>query len=146
MSVTFAKDAVSLKIQNPDLGDLLAVRKQQAAARRSDGAFYRYALATGETHEREIGWSELRRWERDDLLGFFEDTAAGVLNDFIFTDERGTAWDAHFLNTNLEFITVHDDEASSSTFNNSDTSDESDYPTTTRSGGVYSVTVRLRLW
>ena len=142
MSVTFEKGAVSVELQNPDRGDTLKSIMQQRIEPRSDGQYYRYSLADGAVHEREISWGELRLSEKNDLQDFFEDTADGVLENFTFTDERGTAWNAHFLDPDLAIVTVSDTVKSSETF----TSDEIEYPTTTREGGTFSVRVRLRLW
>jgi hypothetical protein len=142
MSVKFKLGSVTAWLQNPDLGDTVRDKRHQALAARGDGKYYRYALALGDAIERELHWDELRRSERDDLLSFFQNQAEGILNDFLFLDERGTWWSAHFLDTELEFATASDERATSGTF----VSGGVDYPTTTRSGGTYSVTVRLRLW
>lgn len=142
MSVAFKYGATTIWLQNPERNDLLAVRKKQALAERSDGKFYRFSLADGQVYERRLAWPELRASERNNLRNFFEDLVNGVLENFIFTDEQGVLWNAHFLDPNLEFTTISDSRASTGTF----TSGGVTHPTTTRTGGTYAVSVRLRLW
>ena len=142
MSVTFALEAVSVVLQNPDLGDRLDDNLGQVLAPRSDGQFYRYGLTSAARAEREIGWSNLRADELALLKSFFDSTAQGILNTFTFTDERGNSWTAHFLESVLSPVTVADAiSGSASTF----TVGAKTYPTTKRTGGVYSVRVRLCL-
>jgi hypothetical protein len=141
MSVSLAYSSTTVTLQNPDLGDKAQSLKHQALARRADGSYARYAFASGQALEREMGWSALRRSEWEALKSFFETTVDGVLTAFTFTDERGTAWTAHFLDPELEAETVADGVSSSGTF----TSGAVSYPTTTRNGGEYAVSVRLAL-
>ena len=142
MSVQFTKGPITITLQNPELNDALAVRKKQALAERSDGKFYRYNLAETVVYERSLAWTELRRSERDNLANFFALIAYGVLYEFTFVDEQGVSWSAHFLDPNLEFMTVADANAGKTTFISGGYS----YPTTTRSGGVFAASIRLRLW
>jgi len=140
--IQFSKSGVTISLQNPELNDLLAVRRKQALAERSDGAFYRYELADAVVYERLLAWTELRRAERDNLANFFTSVARGVLEQFTFTDERDVAWNAHFLDPDIDFNTVADTNAGKTTF----VSVGQSYPTTTRSGGVYAASIKLRLW
>ena len=140
--ITFTKAAVTIQLQNPELNDLLSVRRKQALAERSDGKYYRYELADAVVYDRLLAWTELRRAERDNLANFFQEIARGVLEQFTFTDEQDVAWNAHFLDPELVIVGVSDSVASSETF----LSGGINYPTTTREGGIFFVRVRLRLW
>lgn len=142
MSVTFAKDTTTVVLQNPDLGDRKTLVKGQAVERMADGRYVRFALSATDGVERELHWSNLRRSEYEALESFFKTTANGVLNDFTFTDERGTAYNAHFLDADFDAETVRDAVASSQKF----TSGAVQYPTTTRTGGIYACSVKLKLW
>ena len=141
MSVTFAKDGTSAVLRNPDLDDKLDLDTHQVVQPKAGGGFYRYALAAAADKQRELRWSHLLRSELDALLSFFEFTAQGMLNEFTFTDERGGAWTAHFLNPTLDPVTVHDDAASTGTYATGGVT----RPTTTRGGGYYSLAFKLHL-
>lgn len=140
--ITLTKNAVAVNLQNPDLNDLLSIHSHQGIEKRADGKYYRYDLAGGMTSERELRWTELRRSERDNLAAFYSSVVRGTLDPWTFTDERGVAWNAHFLNTELEFQSVADTSSAASTFVTGGVS----VPTTTRSGGVYACAVRLLIW
>ena len=141
MSLSSALGGVVATVRNPDLDDKLGLDPHQVVQPKASGGFYRFALAGAVDTIRELKWSSLRLSELNDLQSFFESTAQGTLNTFLFTDERGDNFDAYFLNPTLEPVTVSDDQRWSAQF----TSGGNVIPTTGRGGGYYALTIRLHL-
>jgi hypothetical protein len=141
MSVSFALSGTTATVQNPDLDDKLGLDPHQVVQPKASGGFYRFALAAVTDSIRDLRWSNLRLSELQDLTSFYETTAQGTLNTFLFTDERGNNYDAYFLNPTLDPVTVADEQAWAGTF----TSGGNNIPTTCRTGGFYSLTIRLHL-
>lgn len=142
MSVTLTKGVAVVILSNPQLGDALALKRRAVVQDRSDGGVYVFETAAGHAYERTLQLDALRRPERDALSSFFDASVRGPLKAFTFTDERGDNWNARFLDPQIEFTSVGDAVASAGTF----ASGGKNYPTTTRSGGYYSTSVRLKLW
>jgi hypothetical protein len=141
MSVSFALGATTITIQNPDLDDKRDLDPHQVAQPKADGGFYRYALAAATETLRELKWSSLRLSELNDLLGFFKNQSQGALNEFTFTDERGTAWAASFLNAKLNPVTITDELNAAGTF----LSGGNTIPTSTRKLGFYELAIKLHV-
>ena len=140
MSVRFVKGGVTIDIQNPDRTNTIKLEKSQVVNRSAAGDRYRYDRAVDVQYMR-LRWSELRESEKTDLETFFDVSADGVMNSFTFTDQRGTAWTAYFVDPELEFTERADATASATTF----TSGGVAYPTTTRNKGVWSVECTLEV-
>jgi hypothetical protein len=141
MSVSFSLGGATITIQNPDLDDKLTLDPHQVVQPKADGGFYRYALAAATDAVRELKWSNLRLSELNDLTGFFNNQAQGALNEFTFTDERGAAWAASFLNATLEPVTITDELNAAGTF----VSGGNTIPTSTRKLGFYELAVKLHI-
>jgi len=141
MSVSFSLGGVTITVQNPDLDDKLDLDPHQVVQPKASGGFYRFALADAMDMQRELRWSNLRLSELNDLKSFYNATALGTLNTFLFTDERGQNFDAYFLSPTLGPVTVSDE----SQFPGSFTSGGNTIPTTRRSGGFYELTIKLHL-
>lgn len=141
MSVKFVMTGASAEVQNPELGNTTGIDTRQQIQPRADGGYYRYGLCADAARDLDLRWSDLRRSEMEDLRDFFQIHAVGTLNEFTYTDERGDAWTAHFLSTRFDARPVADDVAASSTFSTGGRT----VPTTTRSGGVYELDLKLHL-
>ena len=141
MSVTFAYEATSIAVQNPDLQNVLSITKSQVVHRSAAGDRYCYDRGVDVMLMR-LRWAELRDSEKQELESFFSDTANGVMNEFTYTDHRGAGWNAHFARPTIEFVEVADSQTgAASTFNSAG----ADYPTTTREAGVWAVEVVLEV-
>ena len=141
MSVKLVLGGTTVYLQNPDVANVLATEKVQVVNRSAAGDRYRYDRGV-EILTMQLRWSQLRDSEKVALRSFFEDTADGVLNAFTYTDHRGTAWDAYFVDSTLDFTEVADSQSgAASTF----ASGGVNYPTTTRTAGVWAVDVTLEV-
>lgn len=140
MSVRFSYAGTTVDLQNPNVQNAIALDKVQVVGRSVAGARYRYDRGV-DVRTLRLHWSQLRESEKAELQSFFETTVDGVMTQFTYTDHRGTAWSAQFVNPTLEFVEVADSAASAGTF----TSDGDTYPTTTREAGVWSVEVELEV-
>jgi len=140
MSVTFTSGATVCRIQNPDVQNTVALDKEQVVGRSVAGARYRYDRGV-DTITMRLSWSNLRDVEKAALLTFFDSTVDGTITEFTYTDHRGAAWNAQFVEPLLEFVEVADASAGATTF----ISDGDTYPTTTREAGVWSVEFELEV-
>jgi len=140
MSVRFASGVTTVDLQNPHVQNAIALDKEQHVGRSVAGARYRYDRGP-ETKRLKLKWSELRESEKTELQSFFATTVDGVMTQFTYTDHRGAAWNAQFVEPLLEFVEVADASAGATTF----TSDGDTYPTTTREAGVWSVEFELEV-
>ena len=141
MSVTLTYDATSVTIQNPDVQNVVAIEKAQCVRQSAAGDRYRYDRGV-ERMLMRLRWSQLRDSEKADLQSFFEDAADGVVNQFVYTDHRGESWDAYFASPAISFVEVADSQSgAASTF----ASGGVNYPTTTRTAGVWAIDVTLEV-
>jgi hypothetical protein len=141
VSVSFSLGDVTIHVQNPDLDDKLGLDSHQVVQPKASGGYYRFALAAATDSTRDLRWSNLRLIELNDLQIFFENQAQGTLNTFLFTDERGNNCNAYFLNPTLDPVTISDEERFSGSFE----SGGNQIPTTQRTGGFYSLAIRIHL-
>ena len=141
MSVSLALAPTTIHLQNPDVQNVVATEKVQVVGRSAAGDRYRYDRGV-EIKTLRLQWNELRESEKTDLEDFFTDTADGVLNQFTYTDHRGTAWDAYFADPIIEFTEVADAQSGAKT---TFASGGVNYPTTTRTSGVWACQVTLEV-
>ena len=141
MSISFSLSGTTITVQNPDLDDKLDLDPHQVVQPKASGGFYRFALADATDTQRQLKWSNLRLSELNALKSFYNSTAGGTLNTFRFTDERGVNFDAYFLSTTLDPVTVADEAAFAGSF----VTGGKTVPTTRRSGGFYELTIKLHL-
>ena len=144
MSVTFAKAATTVKLQNPDVQNVLSIDKTQVVNRSAAGDRYRYDRGV-DVRTMRLHWGELRESEKAALESFFDTTADGVMNAFTYTDHRGIAWDAYFVEPALAFTEVADSQSGAAGTFQVDGATGAAYPTTTRTSGVWSVDVVLEV-
>ena len=102
MSVTFAKDAVSITIRNPEVGNIDAIRRRVPVGETEGGDIFAYKQGTA-SQDLELSWTELTNTEKADLQGFIEDTVDGSYETFTYTDHDGTDWTARILDDETRF-------------------------------------------
>ena len=151
MSVTFAalgsggsggSGGSDVEIQNPDLEDVAVTERRQVVNFTADGVANVYSLGV-KTERVRLRWSYMRDDEKTALETFFDDVADGCANEFSYTDHKGTGHTARLLTPKLEWTQMEDEDGSSGdeTF----TVGSATYPTTTRTGGTWSVSLELLL-
>ena len=104
-TVTLSKGAASVTVPAPARFGTVAVRLGQARGRTAGGELYVYDLGT-ERVEAELEFRSLSGAQRDDLLGFFEDAALGMSEQWTYTDPAGATFGARFIEPALEFVQV----------------------------------------
>ena len=140
MPVKFVSGATQAEIQNPVRGNSLKVKKYQTLGRTAGGTVYTYEKGTT-TKEIELSFEELRESEKAALQSFFDTTVDGIQNTFTYTDHRGTAWTARFLEDELIFEETDSEGNSALSFS----SGSETYPGNRFSRGIYSTKIRLEV-
>ena len=144
MSVRFSYGETTVDVQNPDVQNTVALDKEQVVGRSVAGARYRYDRGV-EVLTIRLSWSNLRDDEKVALLSFFETTVDGVMTAFTYTDHRGTAWSAQFVEPSLEFTERGDAQSGVAGTYQIDGASGTAYPTTTRTLGVWATSFLLEV-
>lgn len=141
MSVRFVKGGTSEYIQNPILSNRYILDAFQSKGRTAGGELFVYDKAPDEVYKLALTFAELRDSEKEALESFFVNDAEGMLYTFTYTDHEGTTWTARFLTPVLEFTSIADKRASTTSF----TSGGVTYPTTVREESIWSVEFELEV-
>lgn len=102
MSVTLTKDATEITIPSPAFANLDIRLPRQARGRTHDGELYVVDKGV-ELRRFQLEFEDLTAAQKSALEGFFLDTANGSVEEWVYTDHDGNAWDVHFLTESLDF-------------------------------------------
>lgn len=96
MSVTFAREAASVTLRNPEPANIEATRRDVPIGETEDGSVYAYKKGAG-ARFLELMWTELTDTERANFRAFLEDTLDGSQKIFTYTDHDASDWTARVL-------------------------------------------------
>lgn len=103
MPVSLTYSSSTIWLQNPQVANVYAIKKNQALGRTSGGAVYTYDKGSDQKRM-ELEFANLRHGEKDALETFYKTTVNGIMTTWTYTDHGGTAWNARFLDDELQFI------------------------------------------
>jgi hypothetical protein len=138
MSVRFRWGLYDIRVQNPDLNNVVEQRRMQVIRQSAAGSYYVYDKGV-KTEIWTLRWSNLRDSEKYNLESFFGGQVECGLYQFVFTDWRNDEWNVRLLQPSVVFTEVADVRASSGSFQ----SGSGTYPTTIREDGVWATEIRI---
>jgi hypothetical protein len=107
--------------------------------RSASGVFYSYSKGV-DLKNFNLKFSNIYNTEKDDLIVFFN-LVQGSQYTFTYIDHNGTSWTARFLNTELNFEEVNDEESYTYTFPSS----SNNLPTTCRKNQIWNINIELEV-
>ncbi len=97
----FVKDATTITLDNEGAaGYLRRIEKAQVSGRTAGNVFFVYNKGV-QMRRFSLSVLGLSGAEKAALNSFFDTTVDGMYTDFIYTDEAGDSWNAHFLSPDL---------------------------------------------
>lgn len=113
MPVSLTYSTTTIWLQNPQVANVYAVKKNQALGRTSGGTVYTYDKGSDQKRM-ELEFANLRQGEKDALETFYKTTVNGIMNTWTYVDHGGVSHTARFLDDELQFVEEASDILSSS--------------------------------
>jgi len=105
MSITLTLGETTVTLPDPLPGYPVRAIKRQTIGRTAGGTVYVYDKGVN-TFEADVPFESLNDSEKAALATFFDETAAGGKNTFVYTDSNGAARTARFIESCLTFTKV----------------------------------------
>lgn len=138
MSVKFSYSSTDYSFKNPEKTNAHELRKPIAFGMSAGGVTYNYPKGITKQKFR-LRWENFCALEKAQFATMFN---AIYANDFTYTDEQKTVWNARFLLDTLDFVNILDQKDQDDPYIIGSTN----YPSTTRKEDMWEVALELEVW